>query len=58
MRYFLTVLCLCVLISVPAEEVCEIDRASIVERIENRLYPSVCQFYTHELLNYPIPDNI
>ena len=41
-----------------SEEVCEIDRSSIVERIENRSYPSVFATWNHELINYPIPDNV
>ncbi|MCE2399466.1 hypothetical protein J4G08_01120 [Candidatus Poribacteria bacterium] len=41
-----------------AEEVCEINRPSIVERIENRTYPSVFGAWSHELLNYPRPDDI
>ena len=58
MRYILIVLCLCVATSVHAEEICIIDRPSIVERIENRSYPSVFATWNHELINYPIPDNI
>ena len=58
MRYILIVLCLCVATSVHAEEICIIDRPSIVERIENRSYPSVFATWNHELINYPIPDNV
>ena len=58
MRYFLVVLCLCVATSVHAEEICIIDRPSIVERIENRTYPSVFGAWNHELINYPKPDSV
>ena len=58
MRYFLIIIWLCITTSVHAEEVCEINRPSIVERIENRSYPSVFGAWGHELLNYPRPDNI
>ena len=34
------------------------DRPSIVERVENRTYPSVFGMWDHQLLNYPRPDNI
>ena len=34
------------------------DRLSIVERVENRTYPSVFGMWDHQLLNYPRPDNI
>ena len=40
-RYFLIVLCLCVATSVHAEEICEIDRYNIIERVESRHYPSL-----------------
>ncbi len=42
-----------------SKEICEIDReTSIVERVENRTYPSVFGAWSHELLNYPRPDDI
>ena len=58
MRYFLIVFCLCVATSVHAEEICIVDRPSIVERIENRTYPSVFGAWNHELINYPMPNNV
>ena len=36
MRYFLIVLLLCFTTGIPAEEICEIDRASVVERVVKR----------------------
>ena len=57
-RCFLIVLCLYGATSVYAEEICIIDRPPIVERIENRSYPSVFGAWSHELLNYPRPDDI
>ena len=58
MRYFFIVLCLCGATSVHAEEVCIIDRPPIVDRIENRTYPSTFGDMEHVLLNYPRPNNI
>ena len=58
MRYFLIVFCLCASTSIHAEEICIIDRPPIVERIENRSYPSTFGDMEHVLLNYPKPDNI
>ena len=47
-NYFLIVLCLCVATSVHAEEIiCEIDRASVVERVVNRSYPSLGSLSEH-----------
>ena len=43
---------------VRSEEICIIERASTVERIENRTYPSTFGEMEHVLLNYPRPDNI
>ena len=40
-RYFFIVFCLCVATSVHAEEICEIDRYNIIERVESRHYPSL-----------------
>ena len=41
-----------------SEEVCEIDRSSIVERVENRSYPSTSSEMEYVLLNYPRPDDV
>ena len=57
-RYILIVLCLCAATRVYAEEVCEIDRSSIVERVENRSYPSTSSEMEYVLLNYPRPDDV
>ena len=38
-------------------EICETDRPSIVERVENRTYPSVFGMWNHVFLNYPPPSN-
>ena len=54
---FLSLLLWGVSIAFP-EEICVIERAPIVERIENRTYPSVFGMWEHVLLNYPKPDNI
>ena len=48
---------LCLATSVHAEEICEIDRVSIVQRLTNRSYPSVFSFNEHVILNEPIPEN-
>ena len=57
-NYFSIVLCLCVATSVHAEEIiCEIDRASVVERVVNRSYPSLGSLTEHVILNEPIPNN-
>ena len=58
MRYFLIVLCICVVTSVHAEEICIIDRPPLVERIENRSYPSVFGFSQFDLLNKRPPDDV
>lgn len=59
MRYFLIVFWLCLTTSTHAQiEICEIDRPSVVERVENRSYPSVFGAWDHTLLNYPRPDDI
>ena len=57
-RYFLIVLCLCVATCVHAEEICIIDRPPLVERIENRLYPSISGFGQFDLLNKRPPDDV
>ena len=57
MKYILIVLLLCLATSVPAEEICEIDRVSIVQRLTNRSYPSVFGHNEHVILNEPIPEN-
>ena len=38
-------------------EICETDRLSIAERIENKTYPSVFGMWNHVFLNYPPPSN-
>ena len=58
MRYFLIVLCLSVAISVHTEEICIIDRPPLVERIENRSYPSVCGAFQFDLVNKRPPDDV
>ena len=57
-RYFLIILWLCVATSVHAEEICIVDRPPIFERIENRTYPSIFGAWNHELINYPMPNNV
>ena len=58
MKQFLIVLLLCLTTSIHAEEICEIDRASVVERIVNRSYPSVFSGWDHEIANEPKPENV
>lgn len=42
---------------VPAEEICEVDRPSVVERVINRSYPSVFAAIEHVIFNKPPPDS-
>ncbi len=58
MRCILIVLWLCVATSVYAKEVCIVDRPSIIERIENRSYPSVFGLSQFDLVNLPRPDDV
>ena len=48
---------LCVATGVPAEEICEIDRESVVARVVNRSYPSVFAGIEHVIFNKPPPDS-
>ena len=57
-RYFLIVFCLCASTSIHAEEICLIDRPPIVERIENRSYPSISGFGQFDLVNKRPPDDV
>ena len=57
-RYFLVVFCLCVAPSVHSEEICIIDRPPIIERIENRSYPSISGIAQFDLLNKRSPDDV
>ena len=57
MRYFLIILWLFVATSIDAEEICVTDRASIIERVVNRSYPSVIGEWDHVYLNYMPPGN-
>ena len=43
---------------VHSEEICVVERAPVVERIENRSYPSVFGAWQHELVNKPHPDDL
>ena len=59
MKHFLIVFWLCLATGIPAEEqVCEVDRPSIVDRVINRSYPSVFAPYAHEIVNEPMPENV
>ena len=59
MRYFLIVFWLCITTSTHAQiEICEIDRPSVVERIENRSYPSISGIAQFDLLNKRPPDDV
>ena len=57
MRYFLIMLLLCFTTGIHAEEICEIDRESVVARVVNRSYPSVFASTEHVIFNKPPPDS-
>ena len=57
-KYILILLLLLFTSIVLSEEICIIDRLPIVERIENRLYPSVFGFLQFDLLNKRPPDDV
>ncbi len=59
MKHFLILLLLCLAVGIHAEEqVCEVDRPSIVERVINRSYPSVYAAWGHQIMNEPLPEDI
>lgn len=57
MKYILIVLLLCFATGVHTEEICEINRDNIVERLVNRSYPSVFGVWDHVFHNIPPPGN-
>ena len=57
MKYILIIFLLCFATSIHAEEICEIDRASVVARVVNRSYPSVVASTEHVIYNKPPPDS-
>ena len=45
-------------LTIDESRICEVNRVGTVERITNREYPSVFGAWHHELLNFPIPEDI
>ena len=52
------VICVFIAFSVYSEEICIVERQPIINRIENREYPSVFGAWHHSIINYDRPNDI